>query len=152
MKDNKTRALQAMLECPTITAAAKAADLSRQQLYNYLADKSFRDALRRQREAQALERAEALSAARETALKTLTSSMQDKDTPAAARILAAKEVLKQAAEADAAVTAILNTSDFESNGFDNTLQKRWDLHDYHNNRTERPDHGQADNAIPCPAR
>ena len=43
--------------------------------------------------------------------------MNDKDTPAAARVLAAKEVLKQAAEADAAVTAILNTSDFESNWF-----------------------------------
>lgn len=117
MRDNKTQALRAMLENPTITAAAKACGLSRQQLYNYLADKPFRDALKRQREAQALERAEALSAARETALKTLTSSMQDKDTPAAARILAAKEVLKQAAEADTAVTAIINSADFESGWF-----------------------------------
>lgn len=118
MKDNRERALRAMLENPTITASAKACGLSRQQLYNYLADKPFRDALKRQREAQALERAEALSAAREAALKALTGAMNDKDTPAAARVLAAKEVLKQAAEADAAVAAIINSADyFESSWF-----------------------------------
>ena len=119
---NKDRALQALTENPTIAAAARAADLSRQQLYTYLRDRDFCEALKRQRKAQAIERAEQLSAAREAAIGTLTGMMKDKDVPAAARIMAAKAVLQQAAEADASATQALNSADFDTMWVDTTLQ------------------------------
>lgn len=111
---NKEIALQALAENPTIAAAARAADLSRQQLYTYLRDRNFCEALKRLREAQAVERAEQLSAAREAAISTLTGIMKDEDVPAAARIMAAKAVLQQAAEADTAATQALNSADFDT--------------------------------------
>ena len=114
MKDSKQRVLDALAEAPTITAAAALAGVTRQTVYNFLADDAFRDALKRQREAQSLERAERLSAAREAAIKAVTDVMNDSDVPAAARVMAAKTVLQQAAEADAAVEGIFKARDFES--------------------------------------
>ena len=116
MKDRQ-KVLDALAEAPTITAAAAMAGVSRQTIYNSMADDAFRDALKRQREAQSLERAERLSAAREAAIKAVTDVMNSSDVPAAARVMAAKEVLRQATEADAAVDSIFISHDFESKWF-----------------------------------
>ncbi|MBE5773360.1 MAG: hypothetical protein E7337_05440 [Clostridiales bacterium] len=116
MKDRQ-KVLDALAEAPTITAAARAAGVTRQTVYNLMADDVFRDALKRQREAQSLERAERLSAAREAAIKAVTDVMNSSDVPAAARVMAAKEVLRQATEADAAVDSIFISHDFESKWF-----------------------------------
>ena len=113
MKD-KQKVLDALAEAPSITAAAAAARVSRQTVYNLMSDSDFRDALKRQREAQSLERAERLSAAREAAIKAVEDVMNDSDVPAAARVMAAKTVLQQAAEVDAAVEGIFKARDFES--------------------------------------
>lgn len=114
MKDNKQKVLDALAEAPTITAAAAAAGVTRQTLYNYMADDAFRDALKRQREAQSIERAERLSAVREAAIKAVTDVMNNTDVPAAARVMAAKTVLQQATEADQAADAVFKAHDFES--------------------------------------
>ena len=113
----KEKALAALLEFPTVTAAATAAGCTRQTIYSYLSDDTFRDALKRQREAQSLERAERLSAAREAAIKTVEEVMSDSGVPAAARVMAAKAVLQQAAEADQAADAVFKAHDFESKWF-----------------------------------
>jgi hypothetical protein len=114
MKNSKQKVLAALLEFPTVTAAATAAGVTRQTVYNFMADDAFRDALKAQRQAQSLERAERLSAAREAAIKAVTDVMNDSDVPAAARVMAAKTVLQQAAEVDAAVEGIFKARDFES--------------------------------------
>ena len=117
MKDSRQRVLDALTECPTITAAASAAGVSRQTIYNYMGDDAFREALKRQRDARCLERAEQLSAAREAAINTITGVMRDDAAPAAARVMAAKTILNQAAEADTAVDAIFAARDFEKKWF-----------------------------------
>lgn len=111
---NMERAIVALTEYPTVTAAAEATNLSRRCLYNYLSDSDFRTALKHQREAQALERAEALSAAREAATTAIIEMLNDKSTPPAARLVAAKTLLAAADEADKQVTSILNSRDFDS--------------------------------------
>ena len=115
--DNKQRALQALIESPTITAAAEAAGVTRRTMYNYLNNDDFRSALKRQRETAALERAERLSAARETALQAVLGVMNDSASPPAVRVLAAKAVLTQADAADAALDGIMQAQDFKSEWF-----------------------------------
>lgn len=117
MKNLKEKVLAALLEFPTVTAAATAAGVTRQTVYNFMADDAFRDALKRQREVQSLERAERLSAAREAAIKAVEDVMNNSDVPAAARVMAAKAVLQQAAEADQAADAVFKAHDFESKWF-----------------------------------
>ena len=115
--NNRQKALEALIECPTITAAATAADLSRRTLYNFLGDAEFRAELKRQREAIAVERWQALSAARDAALQTIVGLANDEGTPAAARILAAKTLLQQASEADAKLDSLIQSADFQDECF-----------------------------------
>lgn len=111
---NMTKALHALAEHATLTGAAEAAGLSRVTLYTYLRDKSFRDRLQQQRAVLAIQRAEALENARTAAIKTITNVMDDESAPPAARIMAAKAVLMQATEADAAADNILQKLDFDT--------------------------------------
>lgn len=117
MKNSKQKVLAALLEFPTVTAAATAAGVTRQTVYNFMADDAFRDALKRQREAQSLERAERLSAVREAAINAVMEVMNSSDVPAAARVMAAKALLQQAAEADQAADAVFKAHDFENKWF-----------------------------------
>ena len=56
---DKDKALAALLDAPTFTAAAAACGLDRRTLYNYLRnDSDFANAYRRQRQLRAIEQAE----------------------------------------------------------------------------------------------
>ena len=52
----------------TLTAVARASGISRRSLYNLLSEDDFAKAYQRQREAQAIERAERLEAKRQKAI------------------------------------------------------------------------------------
>ncbi len=115
--DNKSRVLQALIEQPNITAAAKETKLSRRTLYNYLNDSDFRAELKRQREAVAVERWQALSAARDAALQTIVGLANDEGTPAAARVMAAKVLLQEATAADLKLDSLIQSADFQEECF-----------------------------------
>lgn len=115
--DNRQKALEALIECPSITAAAATANLSRRTLYNFLGDAEFRATLKRQREAAAIERAERLSQARETALQAVVGLVNDTATPAAVRVLAAKALLSEASIADAKLDSLISSADFSEECF-----------------------------------
>ena len=61
-----------------------------------------------------VQRAEALADARAAAIQAIVAVMNDESAPPAARIMAAKTVLIQATEADAAADNILQKLDFDS--------------------------------------
>ena len=92
----REKALQALTECNTLTAAAAAAGISRTTLWQYLKEYDFCAALRAMSEQQKLQRAEAATAVRQMALDTLRDVMQDTKTPAKVRIEAAKVLLDNA--------------------------------------------------------
>lgn len=112
--NNIDRALRALAECDSLTAAAEAAGLSRPTLYSYLRDKSFRERLQQQRAVHAIERAEALQEARAAAIRTITSVMNDKTASPAARVMAAKALIQQATDANTAADATLQAISFEA--------------------------------------
>lgn len=108
------KALHALAEHDTLTGAAEAVGLSRVTLYAYLADHDFRQRLQQQRAVLAVQRAEALADARTAAIQAIMSVMNDERSAPAARVLAAKAILQQAAEADAAADSTLQKLDFDS--------------------------------------
>ena len=113
-ENNMVKAMRALAENDSLTAAAKAVGLSRPTIYTYLRDKSFRERLQQQRAVMAVQRAEALADARAAAIQAITDVMNDESAPPTARIMAAKAVLMQAAEADAAADSILQKLDFDA--------------------------------------
>ena len=92
----RSKALQAMTECDTLTAAATKAGISRTTLWEYLKDDDFCAALRAMKEQQALRRADEAAEARRQALDTLRDLMQDEATPAKVRMDAARVLLDNA--------------------------------------------------------
>lgn len=91
---NKEMALAALLDAPTLTAAAAAAGLDRKTLYNYLReDSQFAYEYKRQRQLRAIERAEQAAGEREAALQAIRDIMNDDEQPAAIRLKAAEKLL-----------------------------------------------------------
>jgi AcrR family transcriptional regulator len=94
---NKTRALAAMLENDTLTAAAAAAGISRKTLYNYIRDdEAFGAAYRAARDQIAIEQMEALNNGKDRATALLLQLMEDNAQPASIRIKAAQTILTAA--------------------------------------------------------
>ena len=92
----RSKALQAMTECDTLTAAATKAGISRTTLWEYLKDDDFCAALRAMKEQQALRRADEAAEARRQALDTLRDLMTNTATPAKVRMDAARVLLDNA--------------------------------------------------------
>ena len=91
---NKEKALAALLDAPTLTAAAAAAGLDRRTLYNYLRDDSkFAFEYKRQRQLRAIEQAEQAAGERAAALQAIRDIMNDGEQPAAIRLKAAEKLL-----------------------------------------------------------
>lgn len=91
---DKERALAALLDAPTLTAAAEMAQLDRKTLYNYLhSDKEFVKAYNNQRQLRAIERAEQAAGEREAALQAIRDIMNDDEQPGAVRLKAAEKLL-----------------------------------------------------------
>lgn len=91
---NQRKAIQALLAHSTIESAAFACGLHKRTIYNYLADKSFRDALREQQDRLTAATAARLSGGAGQALKTLEDAMSDLDASFAVRVRAAIAWLK----------------------------------------------------------
>lgn len=91
---NKEKALAALLDAPTLTAAASAAGLDRRTLFNYLHDDfEFAREYKYQRQLRAIERAEQAAGEREAALQAIRDMMNDGEVPAAIRLKAAERLL-----------------------------------------------------------
>lgn len=91
---NKEAALAALLDAPTLTAAAERAGIDRRTLYNYLHDdKDFARQYKRQRELRAIEQAEAAADEREAALAAIREVMTDAGQAGAVRLKAAEKLL-----------------------------------------------------------
>ena len=108
----RSKALQAMTECDTLTAAATEAGISRTTLWEYLKDDDFCAALRAMKEQQALRRADDAAGVRRAALDTLRDLMTDTATPAKVRMDAARVLLDSTScdlrAADAVTGAIID--------------------------------------------
>lgn len=111
---SKEQVIAALLENPTLTAAAEAAGVSRRTVYNYLSDADFAEAFRQQRIAQAIAREEQLSKERAEALRVVREIMFDTREPGAVRLKAAAKLLEEAHTAQVAVDAISKSLSFEA--------------------------------------
>ena len=91
---DKERALAALVDSPTLTAAATACGLDRRTLYNYLRnDSDFATAYQRQRQLRAIEQAEQAAGERAAALNAIRDIMNDEEQPSAIRLKAAEKLL-----------------------------------------------------------
>ena len=91
---DKERALAALLDSPTLTAAATACGLDRRTIYNYLRnDSAFATAYQQQRQLRAIEQAEQAAGERAAALDAIRDIMNDGEQPAAVRLKAAEKLL-----------------------------------------------------------
>ena len=114
-EQRRAAALEAVTTSHTLTEAARVAGISRTTLWEYLKDDDFTNELQAIRETRALARADAVEAARSSALATLQQIMTDEDTPPAARISAAQAILREAQRAtdgaDAACGRIISRNE-----------------------------------------
>ena len=119
MKDTKQRVMEALLDDQnqTLTAAAAAAKVSRRTLYDYLKDEEFAKAYQQQREAQAIQRADALAEKRQEAIWKIVAIMNDTSQPGAVRLKAASLLLNEANTAQAQVDAITKSLNFTAEWF-----------------------------------
>ena len=114
---NRARALDALMEQPTLTAAASAAGISRRQLFNYLHnDSEFAEAYQQRRRQMAIEQAEQLDGQRQRVLDAITAIMDDQTQGAAVRLKAAAALLNAIDSAQKKVDGIAtsNRTDAES--------------------------------------
>ena len=116
-ESNKERVLNALLDAPTLTAAAEAAGVSRRSVYNLLREENFAEAFQRQRIARAVEREEALTKQREEAIRVVQQIMLDSREPGAVRLKAAAKLLEEAHAAQVAVDGISKSLTFEAKWF-----------------------------------
>lgn len=91
---NQKRAIRALLESPSIRAAASACALSERTLYSYLADPPFAAALRKEQDRLTTATTAALAGGAGQALETLAEVMCDRDASPSARVRAAVSWLK----------------------------------------------------------
>lgn len=104
---DKEKALAALMDAPTLTAAAEKAGIARRTLYNYLRkDSQFAWEYKRQRELRAIEQAEQAAEEREAALQVIRDVMNNDGVPAAVRLKAAVKLLDMANAGDNAQRAI----------------------------------------------
>lgn len=111
MNANKQKALAALAEGKSITAAAKAAGVSRPTLYAWRRDRDFRRALRQAREAEAVEHAEALARTREAAIDVIKEIMLDGTQPGQTRLNAAYRLLQADGNAQARLAKLVDERD-----------------------------------------
>ena len=91
----QVQAVQALMTCPTITKAAKAAEVGERTLHTWLGEPAFRAALNRA-ESQALDdAARHLVSLAEKALSVVADIMNNKKTSATVRLRAAGVILDQ---------------------------------------------------------
>lgn len=106
MDAKKAEALAALSSARTLTEAAQMAGISRTTLWAYLKDKQFNDELQAFQTMRAWLRADSMEAARAEALEALRAIMTDPEAPAASRVNAAQQILREAQRAtDGAITA-----------------------------------------------
>lgn len=87
------KAIEKLLECPSIEAAAKACKADRRTLYNYLANPEFKQALREAQEKALSAVIARLSGMGSDAVTTLTSEMKDAEAKSSDRSTAARITL-----------------------------------------------------------
>lgn len=98
MDAKKAEALAALSSARTLTEAAQLAGISRTTLWAYLKDKQFNDELQAFQTMRAWLRADQMEA--------LRAIMTDPEAPAASRVNAAQQILREAQRAtDGAITA-----------------------------------------------
>lgn len=116
--ETKQRAIEALLQQPTLCAAAEAAGVSRRSIYNWLNnDPAFAEAFQQQRISRAVEREEALIKQREEAIHVVQQIMLDSREPGAVRLKAAGKLLEEAHAAQVAVDGIAKSLSFEAKWF-----------------------------------
>ena len=96
LTDKQERAIIALLNQPTITAAADAADIGLRTLHTWLAEPAFSDAYRtarREATQQAIARLQQVSS---DAVQVLADIMNDTSAPKTVRVSAASKVLDTA--------------------------------------------------------
>lgn len=114
--DNRREAaLQALMECTTLTEAAKRAGIGRTTLWTYLQDREFCEALQAMREQAIIERAAALADVRRQAIDTLADVMRE-GMPPQERIKAAKIALDHADAAFDAAAEVMKAPIQRYNG------------------------------------
>lgn len=115
---DKERALNALLNAPTLTSAAEMAGIDRRTLYNYLHnDSQFALEYKRQRQLKNIERAEQAANERETALNTIRDIMNDNSQPALIRLKAAEKLLEISDKGNAKQDSIASDIFNEHSGF-----------------------------------
>ena len=92
-QEDKEKALAALLDAPTFTAAAEQAGLSRRTIYSYLrSDPDFAMAFKQQRQLRELEAAERAAALHQDALDAIKDVMANGES-GAVRLRAAERLL-----------------------------------------------------------
>ena len=107
----KELALEALAQGKSISAAAKAASVSRPTIYAWRRDRDFRRALKQAREAEAVEHAEALARVREAAIDVIRGIMLDGTQPGQTRLNAAWRLVQIDANAQAKLSQMLEAHD-----------------------------------------
>ena len=86
----------ALLQCPTLTAAAKQAGIAEATLWRWLQQSDFEEAYRRARQAAVDQAISQLQQASGEAVETLRAVQTDPNAPPSSRVTAAKAVLEMA--------------------------------------------------------
>ena len=117
----QSAALQALIECKTLTEAAEKAGISRKTLYNYVRnDVQFARTYRQIIDETATEAAEAVEERANRATDTIEQIMNDQEQPASTRLKAAEMIL---AECDRKRTRVTNIA--ESNVTSTAMGLPW---------------------------
>ncbi len=110
-QQNKAKALEALLECNTLTEAAEKAGISRRTLYGYIRyEKDFATAYKTARERVQLEQLDQIAADRKRAQATIFEIMEDKEQPAAVRLKAAQSIIDSTAAAQASAEILAHNN------------------------------------------
>lgn len=97
LSTRKLKAISALLESPTICEAAKTAGVAESTLYRWMStDADFKGAYQRLRQEALRQTVAQLGQTGSDAVETLREIMTDKDSPATARVRAARAVLELA--------------------------------------------------------
>ena len=124
----RARVLDALMEQPTLTAAASAAGISRRTLFNYMhSDSEFAEAYQQRRRQMAIEQAEQLDGERKHVLDAIKGIMDDQTQAAAVRLKAATTLLNaiDAAEKKVDAVAVSNRTDAESRDMFGQMARAW---------------------------
>ena len=96
MADRKNAALIALLEQPTIAAAAESSGISQPTLFRLLRDRTFREQYQKAKADLVDAALTKLHKAAAGAVTVLVSIMEDEKAPASVRVRAASEILSRA--------------------------------------------------------